>query len=118
MMKFFGPKTTIEGLDAKTSKAVLKAVKEFVDSSGLTIGDVAKLIPLDDEHAFEIASSEISRYQSQKEQTKADQLAKDFDDVRVIKTWQTCNDDLVCKICGPLNGVNVLHNKEFRGSDG
>jgi len=40
-------------------------------------------------------------------------LKEEWPDVRVVKTWETNNDDLVCDICRPLNGVEVEIDEPF-----
>ena len=40
-------------------------------------------------------------------------LKKEWPGVPVIKTWYTCNDDLVCPICKSLDGKEVELDKNF-----
>ena len=42
-----------------------------------------------------------------------EQLAKEYPDVKVKKQWFTNNDDLVCELCGPLNGKEVDIDEPF-----
>lgn len=47
------------------------------------------------------------------EQKRGEQLKREFPDVRVIKTWFTCNDDYVCKVCKELHGKTVEIDEFF-----
>lgn len=89
---------------------------EFIKTSGYTVGNVINGLVdagLDEEKAALVAVTEITRVYAQAELLAGQQLQREFPDVAVIKTWYTNNDDLVCPICAPLNGMVVLLDQEF-----
>ena len=97
----------IDGINKTTAEAISKAVASFVETEGMTIGDVMKLLPFGDDRALTIAVTEITRAYAESNQLAGVELAKEYPDVKVVKTWFTNNDDLVCPICGPLDGKTV-----------
>jgi SPP1 gp7 family putative phage head morphogenesis protein len=90
-------------------------VVEFIKTPGFTIGDAMNLLSkdFDKEKAELIARTEITRAYAWDAQTKGEKQKKEYPDLRVTKTWYTCNDDRVCDICSPLNGKEVDIDKPF-----
>jgi len=77
-----------------------KAIKEFMKGGKPVryIWDVlSKEFP--PEIAQLVATTEITRAYADKAQKKGAELKKEFPDVRIIKTWYTCNDHEVCPTC-------------------
>ena len=67
----------------------------------MTIGDVMKLVPLDETWSYLIATTEITRMCAEREMEEGKVLKRQFPDVKVAKIWFTNEDDLVCAICKP-----------------
>jgi hypothetical protein len=104
----------VKGIDDTTRAALQKSISSFVETPGMTIGDVMKLLPFDEKRAERMAISEITRAYGTANQLAGEQMAKEYPDLDVIKHWFTNNDDRVCTtICEPLNGVEVGIDKEF-----
>lgn len=105
----------IKDIDATSKIRVSKAVQSFVELPGFTIGDLEGLLKpiFGEQRSRMIAVTETTRAYARGQQLAADELKKKFPDVRVVKTWFTNNDDQVCELCGPLNGVEVDHDKPF-----
>ncbi|MHA2163809.1 MAG: phage minor head protein [Candidatus Thorarchaeota archaeon] len=103
----------IKGLEKTTLKAIKAAIAAFIRTPGMTIGDVMSLLPFGESRALRIAVTEITRAYGQAEELVGIQLEKEFPDVEVVKTWYTNNDDLVCNICAPLDGMTVLRQEGF-----
>ncbi len=108
----------LAGLNDTTREALLSALELFRTVPGMTIRDVMDLLPFEEHRLQRIAVTEITRMYGKGEQLAGEQLAKDFPGVRIIKTWHTNADDLVCKICKPLNGVSVKIKDTFTGGLG
>ena len=53
-----------------------------------------------------IAVTEVTRSAAEGEREMAKELAKEG--IIMVEVWQTRNDDLVCEICGPRNGIEEL----------
>ncbi len=105
----------IKGIN-KTTQDVLQSVfKTFVDTPGMTIGDVVNLLPYTESRALMIATTETTRIYAQAEQLAGEALKKEYPDVQVIKTWWTNQDDRVCPICQPLHGKEIELEKWFDG---
>ena len=103
-------------VDKTTLDAVRQAVSSFVSTPGMTIGDVMRMIQDDsmsDMRAHRIATTEITNAYGVSAQLSGEELKKEFPDVRVIKIWSTDNDDKVCPICEPLDGMEVDIDEPF-----
>lgn len=107
----------IKEIDATTKDRIRTAISNFVETEGVTIGDVMSLLPFDEERSRTIAITEITRAYGEANQLGANELAKEFPDVTVTKTWFTNSDDLVCEICAPLDGQTVEYDSGW-GEDG
>ena len=103
----------IKGINATTLDVVQSAIAEFADTPGFTVGDVINQLPFDTARAERIAVTEITRAYAESNQIAGDELAKEFDGVKVVKVWFTNNDDRVCPVCGPLNNKEVDIKDEF-----
>ena len=97
----------IKGINKTTTQALQTIFKSFVETPGMTIGDVMALLPFEESRALMIATTEITRVYAVASEMAGNDLQKEFPDVQVIKTWWTNNDDRVCPICGPLHGMVV-----------
>jgi len=96
--------TMVKGVTETTLKMVRKAIAQFVETPGMTEGDVEKLL----EPAFGKARAQMI---SVTETTRAYSNATNhyramFEDelgLHMTRVWRTRHDELVCPICGPLN---------------
>lgn len=103
----------IKGIDDTTRETVRAAVAAFVETPGMTVGDVIDRLPFNAARAESVAVTEITRAYSQAAQVAGEQAKEDFPDVTVIKRWFTNRDDLVCPICEPLDGAEVDIDEDF-----
>jgi hypothetical protein len=103
----------IKDIDNTTAKALQSIFSDFVKTPGMTIGDVMELLPYDEVRSLRIAITEITRVYSEADKLAGETLAKEFPGVRIIKTWFTNNDDIVCPICGPLHLQEVEQDQKF-----
>lgn len=108
----------VKGMTDTLRSALRQAVTTFINTPGVTVGDVAASLPLDEARAQTVAATEITRAYAQGNQAAGEQLAKTFPGVQVVKRWYTNNDDRVCPICAPLNGSSVDIQASFTGGDG
>jgi hypothetical protein len=107
--------TMIKGIEETTLQATREAIAGFIETPGMTIGDVMQALPFDAGRAERIAVTEITRAYGQSEMAVARELARENPGVRVTLEWFTNNDDRVCAICGPLNGKEVNEGEPFFG---
>jgi SPP1 gp7 family putative phage head morphogenesis protein len=105
----------IKDLNATGLEALRTAITQFVETPGMTLGDVAAMLPYSAERAQLIAVTETTRAYAQGQQMAGEQMRKDFPDVRVVQRWYTNNDDRVCEICGPLDGTEADLGETFEG---
>ena len=105
----------IKNIDETTRKTIGAAISSFVETPGMTVGDVVNLLPFDPERSMRIAVTEITRTYGQANLEAGQEMKKEYPDVRVTKRWFTDNDDRVCEICGPLHGVEVEIDEYFPG---
>ena len=109
----------IKDINATTQKLVSSAVNDFVQTPGMTVADLRqRLAPtFGDLRASKIAVTETTRAYAQGWRMAGDDLKADYPDLRIIKTWFTNADDVVCDVCGPLHGVTVDFDEDFAGVD-
>jgi hypothetical protein len=103
----------IGNIDDTTLRKVQGAVLEFIETPGFTIGDVVARLPFTEERGLMIAVTEITRTYATGAQLAGEELQRQVPDVRVIKTWWTNADGLVCDFCRPLHGQSVLISEQF-----
>lgn len=103
----------IKGIDQTTRDLTADAITRFVQTPGMTIGDVMNALPFGESRASMIATTEITRAYAEGNQQAGLDLQAEYPGVRVVKMWFTNNDDLVCPICGPLDGKQVELRAEF-----
>ena len=92
-------------LDRTTRRFVGEAVATYVGTPGMTIGDLDRLLEpaFGQVRAEMIATTEVTRAYS--EATNQHQrIVERESGIRMVRVWETLNDELVCPICGPLNG--------------
>lgn len=106
----------IKGINDTTTNVLQSIFKTFVDTPGMTIGDVVKLLPYNESRALLIATTETTRIYSQANLLAGQALKKEYPDVRVIQTWFTNRDDRVCDLCAPLHGKEVELGELFDGA--
>jgi hypothetical protein len=93
----------VSGLTNTTRNQISQVVQSFVETPGMTQGDITKLL----EPAFGpvraemIATTEVTR--SYAAATNEIQRQVNQTGLQMTRIWQTQNDELVCDICGPLN---------------
>lgn len=93
----------IRDVNATTKQTIREAIREFVETPGMTLGDVMKLLPFDADRAERIAITEITRAYAQANVVTGMELQRMYPGVKVVKYWFTNQDDLVCDVCGPLD---------------
>jgi SPP1 gp7 family putative phage head morphogenesis protein len=102
----------VQGLTDTTRKVVQEAIATFFETPGATQEDIERAMreSLGDElepafsasRARAIAITETTRAAA--EGTNELQRLFSADGIQMIRVWHTRNDELVCPICGPLNG--------------
>jgi hypothetical protein len=103
----------ITDIDRVTLDAVRKAVPVFVETPGFTMRDLMDMLPFDEKRAFRVATTEVTNSYKQGQILAGEQMKAEFPDVKVIKTWFTNNDALVCPLCGPLDAKEKLIEEDF-----
>jgi hypothetical protein len=103
----------IKDINATTQQAVKDTIARFTETPGMTIGDVVRQLPFDEQRALTVAVTEITRAYADGAKDAGEELAKKYPDVRIIKTWFTNDDDRVCPICGPLDNKSIDFDNTF-----
>ena len=97
----------VRGLTDTTRRQLQEAMTSFVQTPGMTIGDIESLI----EPAFGpvraemIAVTETTRAYSMATNEMQGLLQREVPELAVTRIWNTQNDALVCPECGPLEGA-------------
>ena len=97
----------VKDIGSTTRRVLQDTISAFVETPGMTMGDVWRSLPFDEARAQMIATTEITRAYASANRIAGKELQKEFPGVRVVKTWFTNNDDLVCDICAPLDGKEI-----------
>ena len=105
----------VRNIDKTTIEVLRKQVSAFIETPGMTIGDLADSLPFGDRRSLTVAVTETTRAYAEGQKLAGEQLKKDFPDVKVTKTWFTNNDEKVCEICEPLNMTTVEFGETFPG---
>lgn len=103
----------MQSIDDATRAALKAAVAAFVETPGMTLGDVIDALPFDAGRAARVATSEITAAYADAGQAAGEAMQAEFPDVSVVKGWNTNNDDRVCIICEPLDGTEVAIDENF-----
>lgn len=103
----------VKGIDDTTVKVLQRLIGDFVETPGMTIGDVMAGLPYSESRALTIATTEITRAYASGQQLAGQALAREFPDVQVVKRWFTNVDDRTCDLCAPLHGKEVGLSEEF-----
>jgi len=97
-----------------TTRQVLQdVIGDFIETEGMTIGDVMDRLPFDENRAKLVATTEITNAYAEGNMLAGQAMQQEFPGVRVIKTWYTNQDGRVCEICGPLHGQEVELDEPF-----
>lgn len=108
----------IDDIGETTRNAIRQAIRTFVTTPGFTIGDLAALLPFDARRAMSIAITETTRAYALGQHEAGIELKNEFPDIQVVKIWYTNNDDRVCPICAPLDGMTVKIDDGFSTEEG
>lgn len=107
----------IRDVNQTTIEAIRSAITAFTQTPGMTIGDMVDMIPLSPDRALRIAVTETTRAYAEGQRMAGVEMRDQFPDVQVYKEWFTNNDDLVCEICAPLDGMVVKFEEYFTTED-
>lgn len=108
----------IKDLDDRTRAVVQDALTKWQTQAGMTRGDLTELLrpAFGRDRAEMIAVTETTRAFAQAQRIYQDLLAEQG--VKMMRVWNTDNDDLVCPICRPLNGQTENENGKFESIKG
>lgn len=108
----------IKDITSTTRAVISEVIAKFIETPGMTIGDIVRELPFGESRALSIAVTETTRAYAEGEMQAGRELAKQFPGVRIVKRWYTNNDDRVCEICGPMNEQEQDIDDPFEGGDG
>jgi len=93
----------VDGVTETARNFIGDAVADYFED-GLTIGDLRERLErvYGPKKAEEIAQTEVTRAAVEGEIEMVEEIRKSG--IEMTPIWQTNNDDLVCPICGPMNG--------------
>ena len=105
----------IKGINETTQNVLQDIFKTFIDTPGMTIGDVVNLLPYTEQRALLIATTETTRIYSEADRIAGEALKKEYPDVMVVRTWWTNKGGNVCELCKDLHGDEIELGKYFEG---
>lgn len=94
----------VTGIDKTSQELLRKSVSDYFGSQ-MTIGDLERRLTgtFGPVRAEMIAVTEVTRASVQGELALVAEIEKN-NNVKMIPIWNTNNDELVCPVCGPING--------------
>jgi len=95
----------VRGLTDTTRNLVQQATSTWFETPGMTLGDLTRLLDpaFGPVRAEMIAVTEVTRADSAAVNQQQQLLAEQGIEMR--RVWTTRHDEVVCEICGPLNGL-------------
>jgi len=102
-------------IEDTTRKVLQDTISEFIETEGMTIGNVIERLPFNAVRSEMAAITEVTRAYAEGDRLAGEAMREEFPDVRMIKTFWTSVDDRVCDLCGPLHGVEVGIDEMFPG---
>ena len=107
----------IKGINKTSTKALQTIFKTFIDTPGMTIGDLVNMLPYTEARALNIAITETTRIYAEAEQLAGQALKKEYPDVKIIVTWWTNMDPpRLCEFCAALHGEEIEQDEYFEGA--
>lgn len=103
----------VKNINQVSKDSITRAITSFIDTPGMTIGDIMSRIPFGAERAERIAVTEVTRAYATGQRMAGEDLQKEFPGVKVVKEWFTNEDDKTCELCFPLNGKVVPVDEPF-----
>jgi len=105
----------IKDIDKTTRDVIRSAVTDFIKDPDYTMADLFDLLEpqFGRVRAERIAVTEVTRAYSQGQRMARETLKEQFPGVTVVDRWFTNNDDLVCPVCGPLDGEERENGEQF-----
>jgi hypothetical protein len=105
----------IKDLDKTTREIIKSAVTDFIKDPDYTMADLFDLLEpqFGRVRAERIAVTEVTRAYSQGQRMARETLKEQFPGVTIVDRWFTNNDDLVCPLCGPLDGEEREQGEVF-----
>lgn len=103
----------IRGINGTTRARIQEAVALFAETPGMTLKQLADMLPFPGYRARLIAVTEVSNMYGEMALRNAELLTKEFPGMEVVRTWFTNNDPQVCKICIGLDGKQAVWPKPF-----
>ena len=90
-----------------TRRQVQEAISAFIQTPGMTIGDIEKLIAptFGPVRAEMIAVTETTTAYSAATNELQGLLQRELPELTTTRVWNTMADELVCPVCGPLEGA-------------
>jgi len=97
----------VSGLTDTTRRQLQEATAAFIQTPGMTIGDIEQLItpafgPVRSEM---IAVTEVTRAYSSATNELQKLLQVETPELVTTRIWNTMQDEYVCRVCGPLEGA-------------
>lgn len=103
----------VKGIDDTSRDAISKAIGSFVETPGMTIGDIIDQLPYNSARAERIAVTETTRAYATGQRMAGEDLQKEFPGMKIIKTWFGNQDDRECEICFSFDGKEIELDEEF-----
>ena len=105
----------IKDIDKTTRDVIRSAVTDFIKDPDYSMADLFDLLEpqFGRVRAERIAVTEVTRAYSQGQRMARETIKEQFPGVAIVDRWYTNNDDLVCPLCGPLDGEERKEGEVF-----
>jgi len=95
----------VKGIDRTTRRLISNATRQFMETPGMTVGQLTELIAspsITDVRAAQIAVTEVTRAYAQGTEVYQGMLKEAG--IEMERVFNASGDEKVCDLCGPLNG--------------
>ena len=103
----------IKQIGDTTRKALQDLIGVFVATPDMTLSDLWWALPFDERRARVAAVTEVTNVYGQVGQISGQEFARQYPRIHLARTWYTEQDDRVCEICAPLDGMTVAADDFF-----
>ena len=97
----------VQGLTNTTRNQIREVTAAFLETPGMTVGDVQALLEpgFGEDRAQMIAETELTRANAESTNETQRLLRQDVPELETTRIVNTQQDELVCPVCGPLEGA-------------
>ena len=95
------------GVNQTTQDSIRQSVANWIETPGATMKDLMDALPFSESRAAIVAVTEVTAAYSEGERLYTQDLQDRYPTLKIVRIWNTNNDERVCPLCEPLNGKAI-----------